>query len=294
MSEQPQGPGWWQASDGKFYPPEALQQPSQPVTGAVPPTTQEPPARKALWKRWWFWLLVVLLLIVVVGVATGGGDPEETATPGPQPSATAAATEPGGEETQEPAPAETPEPAQNPYDELFGTFEPLSQQGTGPAVVELPEGATTGVVTANHQGSSNFAITALDAGNQSTGDLLVNTIGVYSGTTAYGLSSFGDAVRLQVEADGQWTISIVPVSAAPALTLPAQSAGDGVFLYDGAAATWTFSHDGESNFAVTQYDGTFPNLMVNEIGPYTGSVPALAGPSVITVNADGNWTIAQG
>ena len=31
-------------------------------------------------------------------------------------------------------------------------------------------------------------------------------------------------------------------------------------------------------------------LLVNEIGAYTGTVPLSAGPSVITVSADGNWT----
>lgn len=34
MSEQSQGPGWWQASDNKWYPPEAAQAaPGQPTAG---------------------------------------------------------------------------------------------------------------------------------------------------------------------------------------------------------------------------------------------------------------------
>jgi hypothetical protein len=43
MSEQSGGPGWWQASDGKWYPPE---QPPAPTAQqpAVDPTTQSPPA----------------------------------------------------------------------------------------------------------------------------------------------------------------------------------------------------------------------------------------------------------
>jgi len=39
MSDQPQGPDWWQASDFKWYPP-------QPP--AAPPTFQTPPSYQAL------------------------------------------------------------------------------------------------------------------------------------------------------------------------------------------------------------------------------------------------------
>jgi hypothetical protein len=35
-------------------------------------------------------------------------------------------------------------------------------------------------------------------------------------------------------------------------------------------------------------------LLVNEIGAYTGTVPLSSGPSVISVSADGNWTLVTG
>ena len=75
MSDQPQGPGWWQASDGKYYPPEsapsATQGASEPTAAA---TTETQPQSKPIWKRWWFWVLVVLIAIVVIAVASSGGD----------------------------------------------------------------------------------------------------------------------------------------------------------------------------------------------------------------------------
>ncbi len=37
MSEQSEGPGWWQASDGKWYSPE-----QRPATSAPPPPTSAP------------------------------------------------------------------------------------------------------------------------------------------------------------------------------------------------------------------------------------------------------------
>ena len=33
-------------------------------------------------------------------------------------------------------------------------------------------------------------------------------------------------------------------------------------------------------------------LLVNEIGAYSGTVPLSAGPSILTVTADGAWTLA--
>src|SRR5688500_18582318 len=42
MSDTPQGPGWWQASDGKFYPPQPQTQPPPPPMG-VGPTGPMPP-----------------------------------------------------------------------------------------------------------------------------------------------------------------------------------------------------------------------------------------------------------
>jgi hypothetical protein len=93
-------------------------------------------------------------------------------------------------------------------------FAPLAQSGTGLYIVTLPKGVTGGIVTALHDGASNFVIDVLDATNQSTADLLVNTIGAYTGTTAYGLTALGDGISLQITADGNWTITLSPISAA--------------------------------------------------------------------------------
>ena len=46
MSDTPQGQGWWQASDGKWHPPEQAPGPSQPpapTPGPVPPPAAGPP-----------------------------------------------------------------------------------------------------------------------------------------------------------------------------------------------------------------------------------------------------------
>ena len=179
-------------------------------------------------------------------------------------------------------------------DSTFGTFTPVTQTGTGDNIIALPAGTKAGIVTATHDGSSNFSLSVLDASNASTGQLLMNTIGAYRGTTAYGFTALGKGTTIRLTADGNWTITISPVSTAPAIV--PSGAGDGVFLYSGKAGKLTVAHDGSSNFTVTEETGkTFPyGLLMNEIGAYSGTVPLSSGPSVIVVGADGNWTLQAG
>jgi hypothetical protein len=102
------------------------------------------------------------------------------------------------------------------------TFAPTAQAASD-SVVPVPAGAKAGLVTATYTGEGNFSIEGLDAQNQ-TSDLLVNTIGAYTGTTAFGFS-FGKApVNLKVTASGAWTVKIAPVSTGPTLTSPATPA----------------------------------------------------------------------
>lgn len=231
----------------------------------------------------------VLLAIIIGATAGAGGDTD------PEPAAAPAVEEANPVEEAEASELEpTAEPAeptvQDWADENFGGFEPITQTGAGDSVIALPAGVTAGIVTASHDGARNFVLSVLDAGNQSTGDLLVNTIGAYTGTTAYGLASFGEGTSIQITADGSWSITIAPMSAAA--PIPAAGSGDGVFLYEGPAGALALTHAGERNFVVIQdsaRDFEF-GLLVNDIGPYTGTVPMMSGPSVITITADGAWT----
>ena len=235
---------------------------------------------------------VAIVIGLIFAMVYGGGKAPTTAsTDIPAASSTPA------DDNSSPKPTETKAPADPnaAYDAKYGTFAPVDQSGTGDSVIAIPAGAKAGVVTATHQGSANFAVNVLDASNQPTGDLLVNTIGNYSGVTAFGLNDLGNpGTNIQIKADGAWTIKITPISSAPALTLPDGATGDQVYKYDGAAGNWAFTNQGQGNFAVIQYGGAMPNLAVNEIGAYTGTVPMFAGPTVVIVKSDGNWTVAAG
>lgn len=244
-------------------------------------------------------LIVASIVLSSVTSAMNGGTDVDTASVAAESAesdtdADAAAEPPAddaeAEEADEPAEPTTPEWA----DSAFGSFDPISASGSGDDVVALPDSASAGIVAASYTGSGNFVVTVIDANNEMTGDLLVNTIGAYSGTTVYGFTSLGDGVNLQITASGPWELTISPVSTASAL--PDSGTGDGVYLYDGDAASATISHNGSSNFVVQEESGKALSigLLVNEIGTYSGTVPVSAGPSVITITADGDWTFAIG
>lgn len=248
------------------------------------------------------WIVTILgtiacLVFSTVSASTHGTEGGSNAT---VTSPVAAASEDGGATTQPSAePRSSDAASQKPSaadwaDSTYGTFAPVTQSGVGDALVTLPAAAKAGIVTADYHGADNFSISILDATNQPTGQLLVNTIGNYSGTTAYGFNALSKGATLQVSGSGNWTLTISPVSAAPALA--ASGSGDAVFLYSGPAARLTATHDGRENFSVLEETGSafHYGLLINEIGPYSGTVPLSAGPSVVSVTADGNWTMTVG
>ena len=69
MSDTAQGPGWWLASDGKWYPPEQHPAPPPPPQASTPRT---PHGNRPWYQVWYWWLLIaigVVIAAVVVGVA---------------------------------------------------------------------------------------------------------------------------------------------------------------------------------------------------------------------------------
>lgn len=221
-------------------------------------------------------VLVVLALLVVAGcgnetTTTTKNDTNETATTTP--------------------PATSPAES---FDQEYGTFTPVSKQGSSDGVVDLPTDAKAGLVTATYAGESNFAIEELDSSNQKVG-LLVNTIGAYTGTTAWGFGpASGKSARLKVTASGGWTIKLAPIGSAPLLGKQNSGKGDAVCLWTGPKADWAITNKGEGNFVVTKHAKGLlgHDLLVNEIGNYDATQPVTAGPAVTTIESDGDWTIS--
>lgn len=187
---------------------------------------------------------------------------------------------------EEPAPEPEPEVIESAADIVYG--------GVGDSVlqIELPAGPDAiGIASFTHSGSSNFAIWSLDE-SLAQSELLVNTIGSYAGTVPFNLSTSERITALEISADGPWVVTLRDV-----LTLreapqggSTTGQGDDVLLYFGDVTVADITHTGESNFAIWSY-GAGSDLLVNEIGNYTGSVRWQAGDALIQVSADGPWTI---
>lgn len=240
-----------------------------------------------------------LVLAVIMGTlygtgVLGGGQAEPTASPTPS-----ATPSPSPTETPTPTPTESPTATVQEWaDETWGTFAALDQDGTGDAVITIPVGATGGIVTATSDGDG-FTLTLLDASSSPAGAPLVEAADDYEGVTAWGVSDASSAASLQVTASGSWTVRIEPMSSAPELPNAANGDGDTVYLYGGDAATLAATHSGddaEDPFVVTQQAAqAFGGArLIDVTGPYDGSVPLAAGPSVLTVQADEDWTLSVG
>jgi hypothetical protein len=167
---------------------------------------------------------------------------------------------------------------------------PKEYSGFGDDVLTITKHSTgPEVAFIQHTGGRNFAVHALDSTMAST-DLLVNEIGNYSGTVLFDASSRrGETTAFKITADGTWTVKLVALKSVRSVdgSTPMTGTGDDVFMYTGPAKAATFTHDGSSNIAVHSY-GSRADLLVNEIGPYTGTV--VWTPGVYTITADGNWS----
>lgn len=167
---------------------------------------------------------------------------------------------------------------------------PKEYAGAGADVVSITKhGTGPQVAVITHNGYSNFAVHTLDA-SLGNSDLLVNTIGNYSGTVLFDVrTSRGETTALKITADGAWTVKLVPLASVRTFdgTAPMTGHGDDVFYYKGAAKPATFTHSGSSNIAVHSY-GTRADLLINEIGAYNGTV--VWAPGLYEVTADGDWS----
>ncbi|MEX1126458.1 MAG: hypothetical protein WEE53_12415, partial [Acidimicrobiia bacterium] len=177
-----------------------------------------------------------------------------------------------------------------------GSFVPFTVAGTGNSVIDFQiPGDVPAVIDLTHNGTSNFIVWSLDGGFANI-DLLVNEIGSYQGRRMVhgGWFSQPELVRhLEIDADGAWSITARPISAARSMTSSLTGSGDDILRYQGSASTLTSTHDGTSNFIIWGYesDGSITGLIVNEIGPYSGTDLIDSGTAILEIAADGNWTL---
>lgn len=97
-------------------------------------------------------------------------------------------------------------------------------------------------------------------------------------------------------ASGPWTVTYYPLTEARVESgSTITGVGDDVFLLDeetSGLTTGEFSTDGGGNFAIWGYTGSGRDLLVNEIGPYTGQGIVDQGTILFQVSAEAAWTVS--
>lgn len=181
------------------------------------------------------------------------------------------------------------------YDVEITAPDPQSFAGSGQEVregVEIQGGLT--VVDATHNGESNFQVSL--AGDSDFDTHFINVIGDFDGAQAE-LVDAGTYI-LDVNADGNWDITIRQPRSGQGEALPVSFSGNGPAVVGPVRFSGTGvasgTHTGDSNFQVQIFPmtGTFPEVVFNEIGDVdaetTYSFDAIGW---IDINADGNWTL---
>lgn len=301
----PQGPQFPQGPQGPYGPgphgtgPQGPYGPQHPPYGPPP----RPPgqglstgAKIGLSCGAVFAVLLVLALLGSCVSALSGGT---AAAPGPATSSESPAEARVEDAAEQEEPEEVDEePTEEEEEPLFPEHDPLVFSGTGDTVVEVDFHDDARIATLSHNGSSNFAVWALDSEGGNS-DLLVNEIGAYDGRVLYNGSDREEMAALEISADGAWEITLEPLSAAtPWETDEDEFTGSGDDVVQLAwtpegLTTLSMTHDGSSNFAIWGYTSTSRDLLANEIGAYDGQTALTAGTLLLAVSADGGWTLVS-
>ncbi len=187
--------------------------------------------------------------------------------------------------TRPPAPAATAAPIAPAPKTTFS--------GTGDNVVSLDKADGPALLRIVNSGARNFVVWTYDASGNKV-DLLVNVIGPYRGVVLVDKDSYEPpAKRLVIKSDGAWQIDLLPLSQANRLAVPGALGGSGddvVALAGGRPDLLKISHEGQRNFVIWSYGGG-TDLLVNVIGAYSGTKPLNSSTSLLTIHADGKWSL---
>ncbi len=268
------------------------------------------------WKRWWVIAIAAVVVLIIIAAIAGGGDDEdggdaavsattETPTETDAPAATGApaATEaPVVTEAATTTEAPTTTEAATTTTEATTTTTapsapPIVFEGSGDQVIPIGQTiADPQILLATNGGSSNFQVYALnDALEQE--DLLVNEIGPITSRNLVEASS--PFTYLEISAEGDWRLEFVQLETAISTgfiqtwdgAAPLAGAGNDVVLYSGGLGILQYSNTGDSNFQIYGYSDSGSDLLVNEIGPIEGTGRITAGPLLLDIGADGDWTL---
>lgn len=119
--------------------------------------------------------------------------------------------------------------------------------------------------------------------------LLVNTVGGYTGSHLVDTSTGSPTTEFSISADAAWTLKIEDVDTIATSAGKASGHGDKVLYWDAPGTKAAITNKGEGNFLVEGFGSEVPELAVNKIGAYSGTVQLT--PGFVQVKSEGDWTI---
>ncbi|EMA43422.1 hypothetical protein [Halococcus saccharolyticus] len=161
-----------------------------------------------------------------------------------------------------------------------------------------------GPITAefSHSGESNFIVTLVTLEGESFQDVsLTNLIGQVEGSQAALVNAPGEH-NLNVDADGDWEITLEQPGSPQPESLPIDASGEGPsyigpFEFSGPA-TFQGAHNGDGNFIVETVpldSSAVGSLVFNEIGQFEGETTGrVSGMAYLNINANGEWSLSTG
>lgn len=193
-----------------------------------------------------------------------------------------------------PAPANTPAPTLTLTP--ISPPDPIRFDGRGDTIISLDKWTGHALLRVNgNQAGHHFAITTYAPSGEMI-DIPINETEPYSGLVPIDFDG-EHTTRLEVKADGDWVIEVLPLSAARITNLPAKITGQGdeVIILTGAdpdLATISGNRAGR-HFGIKVYNesGYLIDIPVNETEPYQGQVIIPPAGRVLAVTAAGDWSI---
>ncbi|MBT2493660.1 TerD family protein [Streptomyces sp. ISL-96] len=234
------------------------------------------------------------------GIAVDGG---EAAQAQPQDAVPAPLPTPAHAPAHAPAVQNAmPAPVRDRVPHTFGPqFPSFVRRGHGNDVVTVDAPIPPGpvIIEAWHEEDGYFCVETLDRRNKDDELVFNTTITTFRGRAL--IQNRPDRpLRLKIEADNDWTLMVQPLSVARDMTEGIRGFGPEVVVYHGPVADLDVEFAGDEDeggyFGVSSCEtadkfNDRSDLLVNETGRLRQTVPLTAGPLVITVEADGPWSL---
>lgn len=233
----------------------------------------------------------VILVFLVSGCAAGPSNTQNTVLVEPSPTITQTALP-----SNTPEPTNTPKPTATlrPTATQTPVPEPVIFEGSGDKIISLDSPLTEPrILEISNSGSSNFVVKSYDEyGNYI--DLLVNEIGKYQGKLLVGVLAREEPVsRFEITSSGNWMLTVYPFSIdyMDVVEIPGiyKGQGDSVVVIIGEPDIATFTTTEKDNFVVWAFTNNGRDLLLNEIGPYSGEKIMPSDVFLLTVHMNGSW-----